>query len=259
MTVTMPVSTDTVTGGSATWLLTPRPVERFEAVVGQRPAGAGDADAVGRRRASRARRTSCRRAGRAGGGRARARRAAGRVPTTPPAGRRRPAPGRRARRARRRRDRADRPGRRAAGCGRDRRCRGVGDGQLGVRRLPCRSGGGRPSVCSEAQANPMAETESRSPTSTDGSRPAARAWSSPPSAATSTASAGTAPTARASSGAAPVMTTTVTAIGQFLRRHYPVQVLGSAAAATLSAHWSRELPVLFGRPPYRGRPPIDAG
>ena len=41
------------------------------------------------------------------------------------------------------------------------------------------------------------------------------------------------------------MTTTVLLI-RSLRRHYPVQVLGSVAAAALSAHWSRELPVLFG-------------
>ena len=56
---------------------------------------------------------------------------------------------------------------------------------------PCRPGGGATSACSDAQASDAAVTESRSPTRTVGSRPAARAWSRPPSAATSVASAGT--------------------------------------------------------------------
>ena len=53
------------------------------------------------------------------------------------------------------------------------------------------------SVCSDAQARPIAEIESRSPTRTLGSSPAARAWSRPPSAAMIAASRGTAATARA--------------------------------------------------------------
>ena len=43
MTVTMPCSTDTVTGGVATWLLTPRPTSGGEGVALERPAGALDA------------------------------------------------------------------------------------------------------------------------------------------------------------------------------------------------------------------------
>src|SRR4051794_30236582 len=55
----------------------------------------------------------------------------------------------------------------------------------------------------------------------------------------------TAATARGSRSAAPVATTTAALIRcSFLRRHYPVQVLGSAAATALSAHRSSELPVL---------------
>src|SRR5215207_6373854 len=84
------------------------------------------------------------------------------------------------------------------------------------------------------------------------------------------ASAGTAATARRSSGDAPVTTTTVgdgpggCMEPRFLRRHYPVQVLGSAAATALSAHRSRELPVLVvihgsGGDGWRGTPLAHEG
>ena len=48
---------------------------------------------------------------------------------------------------------------------------------------PCRRGAGRPRCAPSPRPGPSAETESRSPTSTVGSSPASRAWSSPPSAA----------------------------------------------------------------------------
>ena len=121
--------------------------------------------------------------------------------------RRRPAPARRARRARRRRGRGGRRGRRRAGCASGAYVAAWAiASSVSVAALS--TGWRTTSVCSDAHARPSAEIESRSPTSTVGSSPAARAWSRPPSAAMSTASRGIAATARRSSGAAPVMTTT---------------------------------------------------
>ena len=118
----------------------------------------------------------------------------------------RPAPARRARRARRRRGRGGHPGRRRAGSA------AAPSWRRGRRPARCRSpplstGWRTTSVCSDAHARPIAEIESRSPTRTLGSSPAALAWSRPPSAAMIVASRGMAATARRSSGAAPVITT----------------------------------------------------
>ena len=163
---------------------------------------------------------------------------------------RRRAPARRARRGRRRRGRGGRPGRRRAGSAAvDSVAAWAMASSVSVAALS--TGWRTTSACSDAHASPIAEIESRSPTSTSGSSPAARAWSSPPSAAMTTASRGIgrdgAPVERR--GAGDRRRPSVTSAGswtRFLRRHYPVQVLGSAAAATLSAHRSRELPVLVG-------------
>src|SRR4051794_4146239 len=103
-----------------------------------------------------------------------------------------------------------------------------------------------------AHDRPLSLTESRSPTTRSGRRPAPRAWSSPESAAMMNASLGSDCTTAASNGAPPVTMTTPrcsvecgdTMHGS-LRWHYPDQVEGSAPAGTLSARRSCELPELW--------------
>ena len=187
MTVRIPVVTATATRRAAASLLTPRPTSgsRSWSTSGQRAPVDGDAAARAVHREQRERRARRSRSS-STVARARGRRGAGRRPTKPRARRRRRAPARRARRGRRRRGRGGHglPGEqhdplRARARRRRRapaRCRS-----------PSLSTGWRTtSACSVAHASPAAETESRSPTRTAGASPAARAWSSPPSAAMTT-------------------------------------------------------------------------
>ena len=82
---------------------------------------------------------------------------------------------------------------------------------------------------------PAALIESRSPTNPAGASPAARAWSSAPSAAITTASRGCAAPRRGRDRIGSGDDDHGLVHGASLRRHYPDQVLGSVAATTLSA------------------------